>query len=98
MTFQGTSAGGPTDFAMFPKLPKELKLMIWKRALLSPRAVELEYHQNDHDNRGLFMQGHFTSSCPIPVLLSVCQEFRSEAQKQYQLSFLTIGSESKVYF
>jgi hypothetical protein len=124
MASQGTSAGGLTKFAVFPKLPKELKLMIWKKALPGPRVVELEYHQNDNDGDGdgdgdddgdddddddddgndddndgeFIMQGHFTSPCPIPVILSVCQESRTEAQNQYELSFPSIGSGPKVYF
>jgi hypothetical protein len=118
MASQGTSAGGPAKFALFPNLPKELKLMIWKMALPGPRVVELEYHQNDDDedndedndededededddgdDGGFIMQGHFTSSCPIPVILSVCQESRTEAQYQYELSFPSIGSGPKVYF
>jgi hypothetical protein len=98
MNAQGTSAGGTADLALFPHLPEEIRLVIWKAALLAPRLVELEFCHGDPDPGGYIMQGHFTSSCSIPVMLSVCQASRAEAQKEYELSFPTIGSIPKVYF
>lgn len=98
MTSQGTDALSPTEFALFPNHPKELKVMIWKKTLPSLRIVELEYHQGVADDGGLIMKGYFTSCCPVPVILSVCQESRSEAKNHYELSFPTMNSGPKVYF
>lgn len=79
MKSQGTSTEGPAEFTVFPRLPEEVRLMIWTKALPGPRVVELEYHQREKDHEESWVEGHFTSSCSLPVILSACQESRSEA-------------------
>lgn len=98
MAPQSTGPEAPADFTLFPNLAKELRLVIWKKALPGPRIVELIYHRRKKDSEGDVIPGHFTSRCHLPINLSVCQESRREALKQYKLSFATRNSDPKVYF
>ncbi|TGO35141.1 hypothetical protein BHYA_0169g00210 [Botrytis hyacinthi] len=58
-----------TTFSLFPFLPKELRVKIWKFAACHPRIVHLTY---DHPTESL------VSLSPIPALLSTCGEARDE--------------------
>jgi hypothetical protein len=58
-------------FVLFPKLPIELRLQIWKFALPGPRIIDVFY---------LHPKGARTTT-PIPSLLHVCQESRREVQR-----------------
>ncbi|TGO91979.1 hypothetical protein BPOR_0013g00100 [Botrytis porri] len=58
-----------TTFSLFPYLPKELRVKIWKLAARHPRIVHLTY---DHSIESL------VSLSPIPALLSTCGEARDE--------------------
>ncbi|KAM0167009.1 hypothetical protein ACHAQE_000925 [Botrytis cinerea] len=58
-----------TTFSLFPFLPKELRVKIWKLAACHPRIVHLTY---DHPTESL------VSLTPIPALLSTCGEARDE--------------------
>lgn len=58
-----------TTFSLFPFLPKELRVKIWKFAARHPRIVHLTY---DHPTESL------VSLSPIPALLSTCGEARDE--------------------
>lgn len=66
------------QFRLFPKLPYELRLEIWRFALPPPRVVELR--QSGRAKRGRFW---ITDICP-PVLLSVCHEAREVALELYR--------------
>lgn len=67
-----------TTFTLFPKLPTELRLMIWRAARPGPRTIELKW-RNDI--------GRWTSIAKPPVILQVNAESREEALKHYQLWF-----------
>ncbi|KAK4683219.1 hypothetical protein QC764_123180 [Podospora pseudoanserina] len=60
----------PDEFHLFPFLPAELRLQIWRLAL-SPRVVVLTQS--------------FTSPTPPPTLLSVCHESRQESLRSLVL-------------
>lgn len=79
-------------FTLFPKLPAEIRLMIWKAALPGPRLVDVNFQFEDSE----FAFGSNLASCasptPPPTLLSVCHESRTEALKHYSLCF-AVGSE-----
>jgi hypothetical protein len=97
-----TSKTGPgatkialTKFNCFPKLPKELRLKIWKCAAFIPRNVDvwigpwtLEGTDDDShweiDDTSNF---YFFSTSTAPKILHVCHESRQEGLLYYQLSF-----------
>jgi hypothetical protein len=72
-----------SEFAFFPKLPKEMRLMIWKHAMPGPRMLELEYNHVNLAHDGPVILTH---SDPRVAALSASQESRSEAQRRYTLS------------
>ena len=70
----------PTStFHLFPRLPLEIRQMIWNLTLES-RIVEMEYHK-DH--------GFFTT-CNLPSALKVCQESRSTIKNSYPECFTSL--------
>ncbi|KAJ8065698.1 hypothetical protein OCU04_006369 [Sclerotinia nivalis] len=58
-----------TSFTLFPFLPKELRIKIWKLAATHPRIVQITY---DHPTESL------VSLSPAPALLATCGEARDE--------------------
>jgi hypothetical protein len=77
-------------FALFPKLPMELRLKIWKMARPEGRYILLEHSRKRR--RAVF------SRAKVPALLHACQESRDIALKWYKLSFGTHSSFGKTYF
>ncbi|KAH6724299.1 hypothetical protein BKA61DRAFT_588202 [Leptodontidium sp. MPI-SDFR-AT-0119] len=77
-------------FTLFPKLPSELRLEVWKFALPGSRVVEVLY--NASNGRSCY------SSCPPPIHLSVSYEARQVALERYKLSFATLMSPPIIYF
>ncbi|KAL2074752.1 hypothetical protein VTL71DRAFT_8531 [Oculimacula yallundae] len=63
-------------FTLFPKLPIELRFKIWREAQPEPRVIDLIFPENK--------LGVGFSNATQPVLLSVCQESRSETLKIYK--------------
>lgn len=69
------------SFSLFPKLPIELRLAIW-RLSLEPRVVELRY------SGAVFEQGcEYSESYNIPTALITCKESRSAVIASYPLCF-----------
>lgn len=68
-----------TDFTCFPRLPLELRCMIWK-ASAQPRLVEISYELPDG----------FYSTARYPEALTACRESRNALLPQYPLCFGTI--------
>ncbi|KAF7856163.1 uncharacterized protein EAF02_011422 [Botrytis sinoallii] len=78
-----------TTFSLFPFLPKELRVKIWKFAACHPRIVHLTY---DHPTESL------VSLSPIPVLLSTCGEARDELLPLFkQLALPPSACGAKIY-
>jgi hypothetical protein len=77
-----------TEFRFFPRLPVEIRRMIWRHALPGPRLVELWYDED---------MGSCTSPAPLPVCLWVCHESRTEAKLFYRLLFATDRAEATIY-
>ena len=72
-------------FPLFKKLPPEVRLMIWRTALLKPRVIDLQVRK-----RHLWLGPNIrswkpSSSCPIR---QVCAEARGEAEKFQTALFL----------
>jgi hypothetical protein len=77
-----------TEFQCFPRLPAELRHMIWRNALPGPRLVELMYDEDI---------GACTSRSPLPICLWICSESRKEAKLFYHLFFATDRAEATIY-
>ena len=80
-------------FKLFPKLPIELRLKIWKTAAEEPRVVNVEL-KNGHEEFSDWEFGsggskddknHLVCSTFTPALLHTCHESRVEGLKQYDL-------------
>ncbi|KAF7948835.1 hypothetical protein EAE96_008019 [Botrytis aclada] len=78
-----------TTFSLFPFLPKELRVRIWKLAACHPRIVHLAYN---HSTESL------VSLSPIPALLSTCGEARDELFPLFkQLALLPSACGARIY-
>jgi len=87
-----TSPELATAFTIFPKLPVELRLKIWKFALPGRRIVDIRC-----DKQSVLFE-KYRSSTPIPSILHVCSESRTLASKVYELAFRTTPSSRSIYF
>ncbi|KAI4863916.1 hypothetical protein F4820DRAFT_356245 [Hypoxylon rubiginosum] len=76
------------SFDVFPLLPAELRLQIWRHTC-HQRVVEVVY---DCDN------DRCTSSTAPPAILHACRESRFEALRIYRRSFGTRSHEPRTYF
>ena len=76
------SAVSLNHFTLFPKLPIELRLKIWREALPGPRIIEAYYDYHESSD-GDISDGVIRINQPPPVLLSVCFESREETLRQY---------------
>jgi hypothetical protein len=83
------------SFTLFPHLPLELRLKIWRSTLPGPRNVGVKIRFKD----GRF-GGWVARDCTPrpPMALQVCHESREEARKYYVLSFGTTLYPPTVYF
>lgn len=78
------------EFTLFPKLPFELRIMIWQYGL-QPRIVEIKIRdpQQDSKNGKRITEGQY-SNTPIPILLYTCTESRQALKAAgYELAFGT---------
>jgi hypothetical protein len=76
----GSSNANKPKFTLFPKLPIELRLKIWKESH-EPRIIELRFTRNWKMCRYDFIIPKF------PAVLHVNKEARLESLKYYKLSF-----------
>jgi hypothetical protein len=90
-TYASTSVIENKDakFTLFPKLPAELRRMIWHRSLPGPRVVEVLFADR---------YGFCFSPCPIPTALHVNREARDIALESYKACFATLKATSRIYF
>lgn len=73
MTLQET--GTLSEFTVFPELPIEIRLKIWKLAELGPRLIDF--------NRQVGRQVH-PSVSQVDPLLATCRDSRYESQRTYK--------------
>ncbi|CZR57776.1 uncharacterized protein PAC_07665 [Phialocephala subalpina] len=74
------SATDLEEFALFPELPKELRLQIWEHTLETrPRVVRMHLQMLDRPQLRCTIGGD-----PNPVALSVCHESRELASETYE--------------
>ena len=80
------SRGKPSSmFVLFPKLPTELRLQIWKYAIPGARKITLKRRKNS--SQLSVTTPSLTASPYTPDILHVCQESRAMALEYYQVSF-----------
>jgi len=84
-----------TTFTLFPKLPPEIRLKIWRYITPGPRIVEIQYATEPkrlvESIPGTLrpVGPGWISKDPQPIVLHICQESRMEALKRYQLALGT---------
>ncbi|PVH69920.1 hypothetical protein DL98DRAFT_541246 [Cadophora sp. DSE1049] len=71
-----------TTFHPFPRLPDELRLLIWNLASAHPRTVTIHAHP-----RQTQIAEYLISPSPIPAPLHTCRESRTEAFTTYTKAF-----------
>ncbi|KAH8767921.1 hypothetical protein F5882DRAFT_412961 [Hyaloscypha sp. PMI_1271] len=95
-----------TQFTLFPKLPKELRINIWQLAAREPRIVEICQPQdpqyithgtedNDYESKN---SAAFYSPTAIPVILRINRESRAVALENYSLSFPHGSHPAQIYY
>ncbi|KAL5323852.1 hypothetical protein ACEPPN_008394 [Leptodophora sp. 'Broadleaf-Isolate-01'] len=89
------------EFKLFPKLPLELRLLIFAAAVagVEPRNIEIF----KSENRPVIRNGWPSSFClassaSIPGLLHTCREARDVAKKTYKLAFAGRPVRGPIYF
>lgn len=82
-----------TSFTLFPGLPTEIRLKIWRLIAPGPRTVLVQYSTKCK----ISAFTGWTSPYPPPVILAICQESRLEALKSYQLAFGSYFHPAKIY-
>ncbi|CZR51040.1 uncharacterized protein PAC_00915 [Phialocephala subalpina] len=82
------------SFTLFPELPSELRLKIWKLANPGPRILGVGHRMQYREGYGRIIPTtmDWRTSDPVPTLLHVCHDSRTEALKVYQPSFATFGT------
>jgi hypothetical protein len=90
----------PTSFTPFTWLPLELRLKIWSYIAPGPRTVSIKYKGLNFYSvgKGFSVAAGWRSPDPIPVILHICRESRTEALKFYQLAFGSYHHNARTYF
>jgi hypothetical protein len=73
---------GQRTFTLFPKLPAELRLRVWKYSLPGPQYIEVQMSLSSFIQ---YPQWKFVSQDKAPAAFFVCHESRAEATKNYKL-------------
>jgi hypothetical protein len=88
------------SFTLFQNLPLELRLKIWALIAPPPRTVSIKYKRFSINRvgKGFSAAGGWTSPDPVPIILHICEESRTEALKSYQLAFGIYRHSGTIYF
>lgn len=73
-----------SSFTLFPKLPVELRLMVWELALPGPRVITIQARRVSSAARGL---PHLTADYSIPAIFHTSQESREAVLRKYEFAF-----------
>ncbi|KAH7410891.1 hypothetical protein BKA64DRAFT_638549 [Cadophora sp. MPI-SDFR-AT-0126] len=72
-------------FTLFPKLPLELRRMVWSESTKVQRDVAIYVHETEQDDRDLKSTSPTLFTPCVPVLFHVCKESREIATRIYEL-------------
>jgi len=91
------------SFTLFPELPFELRLKIWSYIAPGPRVVGINYRNQRVKRRGqnvtfLHNRAGWNSPDPVPVILHICHESRTEGLKSLRTTFGSHWFPGEVYF
>jgi hypothetical protein len=88
------------SFTLFPELPLELRLKIWSFIAPGPRTVSIKYKGLSFYSigKGFSAAAGWRSPDPVPTILHICQESRTEALKSYRLAFGSYLHSGRIYF
>lgn len=90
---------GKDEFVLFPKLPPEIRLMVWKMVCFEPSIIKLcATWETDHTFGGFGCFGY-----RVPAVLHACRESRKEALEWYtqtsmEKSYTCISSGNKLQY
>ncbi|PVH84878.1 hypothetical protein DL98DRAFT_528291 [Cadophora sp. DSE1049] len=85
------------NFALFPKLPLELRHMVWKYALPGPRTIEIFYKDHLRPLHADSVASLQRPKISDPVILFANKESREVALSAYELAF-HYRTSSPLYF
>lgn len=88
LDLQLVTQGRCVSFGKFPKLPIELRRMIWRTAILSPKVISLEAKLRDIDDSSRCEWLPLTKN--HSALRQVCHESRTEAKIHQELLLKSI--------
>ncbi|KAH6721820.1 hypothetical protein BKA61DRAFT_666559 [Leptodontidium sp. MPI-SDFR-AT-0119] len=83
------------EFKLFPKLPLELRLLIFAAAVAGVEPRNIEIFKSENGRPSSFC---LASSASIPGLLHTCREARDVAKKTYKLAFAGRPVRGPIYF
>jgi hypothetical protein len=97
------STGPLQSFTLFPELPFELRLKIWSFIAPGPRVVGINYRNQRAKRRGISVtfyhnRAGWTSPDPVPIILHISQESRTEGLKSLKTTFGSHWFPGEVYF
>lgn len=84
----------PVTFHPFRHLPAEIRLQIWDIVLRDPQYLELRCRRHTSSPGRSDYHWHWYTVSPIPAVLHVCFESRTEALKVYQPHLLNINQKT----
>jgi hypothetical protein len=86
-----------SSFHLFPQLPLELRLKVWRYLIDQPRVLKLIACKSFNQTSPSFTSRWVSLNHPVPVPLRICQECREEALKSLQLAFGSWFCHANIY-
>jgi hypothetical protein len=81
-----------TSFEQFPKLPTEIRQMIWRLTIEENRVVELSNYEDRKTRSRTTYERRLTSKTLVPSILHTCSESRAIGPKFTRSSPLVVAS------
>jgi len=77
------------EFTLFPKLPIELRTLVWEHIFLESRVIRVSEDTSRDPQTGPIGRRRVKATLTVPPALHVYRESRSIATKHYTMSFGT---------
>jgi hypothetical protein len=95
MSASMTTSPSADTFTLFPDLPKELQIKIWKHAIPAPQLISIKFHPQTLEPRSGF---RYRTNTKPSDLLRACKTSREEILKAQSVCIDMAGSERKICF